>query len=117
MPADNIVLKKDDTVLIAHVESAVTIRTRMRGLLGRSSLDRDKAMWISPCSCVHTFGMRFNLDLVFLDKSQMVLRIVRNVPSNRIISGGWSARSVLEFQNGWFLWDKLREGDRVHLGG
>jgi uncharacterized membrane protein (UPF0127 family) len=68
---------------------------RMRGLLGRSCLDATQALWLEPCNAVHTFGMRFPIDVVFIDDRNRVLAIHRNVQRARILFC-WRARSVLE---------------------
>lgn len=49
--------------------------TRLRGLLGRPPLQADaqQALWITPCSSIHTIGMRYALDVVFLDRDGVVL--------------------------------------------
>ena len=39
---------------------------RMKGLLGRKSLDHGEGLWIKPCMGIHTFGMRFPIDVIFL---------------------------------------------------
>lgn len=54
---------------------AERIGERMRGLLGRETLLREHALWIRPCSAVHTFGMAMAIDLVFLDRRVRILRI------------------------------------------
>ena len=50
------------------VEIAATRRSRRRGLLGRDSLDEAFAMLLAPCAAVHTAGMRFPIDVVFVDR-------------------------------------------------
>ncbi|MEM5343421.1 DUF192 domain-containing protein [Paraburkholderia azotifigens] len=70
---------------------------RMRGLLGRSRLDADRALWLEPCNAVHTFGMRFPIDVVFIDKGGRVLAVHRNVSRARVLVC-WRARSVLEMR-------------------
>lgn len=79
------------------VEVADRSIERMRGLLGRSGLDADRALWLEPCNAVHTFGMRFPIDVVFIDKRGRVLSIHRNVGSARVLVC-WRARSTLEMR-------------------
>ena len=109
------VLRKDDLTLIPNVECAEFFWERMRGLLGRSSLGEGRAMYLAPCGSIHTFFMRFSIDLVFLSKQMTVKRIVRGVRPNRIVSGGCKAWSVLEMESGWFPSDALHEGDEVSV--
>jgi len=109
------ILKRDGEDLIEIVELAVGLRDRMVGLLGRRSLGPGRAMHLSPCNCIHTFFMRFNLDLFFLDESQRVVRVVRDVRPNRIVAGGAGARSVLELESGWLPPAALRLWDQVEF--
>ncbi|WP_109483064.1 DUF192 domain-containing protein [Paraburkholderia sp. C35] len=68
---------------------------RMRGLLGRDALDADSALWLEPCNAVHTFGMRFPIDVIFIDRHGCVLSIHRNVGRARM-RVNWRARVALE---------------------
>ena len=109
------VLAKDGTTLIGDVEPVFSLFRRMKGLLGRESLGPGRAMLLSPCNSVHTFFMKFSLDLVFLDRSLAVRKIVRNVPPNRVVFGGRGARSVLEMEAGWLAGQAVARGDRIQL--
>ena len=73
---------------------------RLVGLIGRRSLAAGMALEIPRCRSVHTFGMRFALDLVWLDGDRRVVRIDYAVPPWRV---RWcrEARSVLEFDSRW----------------
>ncbi len=50
--------------------------SRLKGLLGRQNLQPDEALIIQPCNSVHTFFMRFPIDCLFLDKNNIVVRVV-----------------------------------------
>ncbi|MGI5868338.1 MAG: DUF192 domain-containing protein [Kiritimatiellia bacterium] len=80
---------------------AASWHERARGLLGRDGLDEGVCLLLKPCRLVHTFGMRFALDLVFLDAKNRVVKCVRNVRPGRIRWGGFRARATLEAQAGW----------------
>ncbi len=73
------------------VSRATTMIERMRGLLGRAPLRADEAMLLQPCRLVHTFGMRYAIDVVFLDRAGTVRRIDVAVPSSRVrgCAGAW----------------------------
>lgn len=111
------VLRKGDEVLIGHVELAATFRERSVGLLGRGELPSGQALWLCPCSSIHTFGMHFAIDLIYLARDLCVVRIVRDVHPNRVSFGGWAARSVIELQAGWFPDGGVAVGDMVALEG
>jgi uncharacterized membrane protein (UPF0127 family) len=71
----------------------------MRGLLGRPPLQEDQALLITSCSSVHTFGMAYPIDLVFLNKHWEIEKIVKSlVPWHMAWSFGSSM--VLEMPSG-----------------
>ena len=109
------VLKKDGRDLISSVELAVRLRERLVGLLGRTSLGRDRAMYLSPCDCIHTFFMKFDLDLIFLSRSLHVVSVAQCVRPSRIVWGGRGALSVVEMETGWFDLGALHPGDEIQI--
>jgi len=74
-----------------HRDGAVSVfvaesfRSRLLGLAFLDHLPRDCALLIPRCSSVHTFGMRFDLDVTFLDAEGHGLRTARNVPPARVV--------------------------------
>jgi uncharacterized protein len=85
--------------LVCIVEVIVARGTRrLTGLIGRPSMPAGVALEIPRCRSVHTFGMRFALDLCWLDGERRVVRIDRAVPPCRLRSCR-QARSVLEFDS------------------
>ena len=85
---------------VATVELATAPITRARGLLGRSGLEPGRALWLAPCRSIHTVGMRFAIDVVFLDREFSVLALFENLGPFRLAWGGWRARGALEFGAG-----------------
>ena len=108
-------IEKDGVVVIPAIEVADGFLTRMIGLLGRRSLPAGTALWLTPATSIHTFFMRFDLDLVFLTRAGQVRRVARCVPPGRIVLGGGWSGSVLEMQSGWLPESALREGDQVQM--
>lgn len=83
--------------------------SRMRGLLGRPTLPDGQALLISPCSAIHTIGMKFPIDVRFYDRNGICIREVLNVPPGRFwVGGGWRAGSVLESRAGDETFSGLR---------
>ena len=78
-----------------NVAVADTPWLRMRGLLGRPTLGGDEAMWIGGCNLVHTYGMRYAIDVVFADRHRRILKVVTALRPRRI-AGAWGAAQVLE---------------------
>jgi len=95
------------------VEVLDTFWWRARGLLGRASLPRDRAVVLPGCGSIHTFGMRFILDVIFFDTSGRVVRADFGVRPWRILRGGRNAKSVLEAASGRLLPSALQPGVRL----
>lgn len=85
--------------LAAHVETAFDPVARKRGLLGRDDLPTGFALVIAPCNLVHTFKMRFVIDVIFAARSGRIVRFRRNMPPGRI-SGAFGAFATIEMVAG-----------------
>jgi hypothetical protein len=81
-------------------------------LLGREGLDEGEGLWIVPCEAVHTFRMRFALDLVFVDRKLRVKKVKSNVLPGRV-AACLSAHSVIELAAGTILRTQTQAGDRL----
>jgi uncharacterized membrane protein (UPF0127 family) len=88
-----------DTVLAEAAEVADTSAKRRAGLLKHSRLEAGEGLWIVPCESVHTFFMKFPIDLVYLDKRRKVKKVRRAVPAWRL-SACLAAHSILELPAG-----------------
>jgi uncharacterized membrane protein (UPF0127 family) len=100
---------------LAHcVDVADQSAKRRKGLLGREMLSRGEGLWIVPCEAVHTFGMQFPIDLVYLDRDKRVKKIRNNMPPWRI-SACLSAHSVLELASGSVRRTQTKPGDRLEF--
>ena len=95
------------------VERADSFWRRGIGLLGCAGLPAGAALWIDPCSSIHMFGMRFALDVIFLDADLRVVKVVRDVRPWRMASGGAGAHSVVELATGWLPEDAVAVGDQL----
>ena len=98
---------------VARVDYAHSWTRRLVGLLGRRSLSAQEGLWIRPCDSVHTIGMRFAIDVVFLDEKERVVRIARDLRRFRIARA--RARSVLELQSGAAQRLGLNVGDQLRF--
>lgn len=93
---------------LLSVYRADTWLQRLKGLFAYAPLDSDQALWLSPCSAVHTIGMRYTIDVAFLDDYGTVLKLVMMKPwSVQICS---SAHSVLEMAGGTAIALNLQVG-------
>lgn len=98
--------------VLAPLEIATSLDARSRGLLGRDGITG--AMLLRPASMVHTFRMRFDLDVAFCDRDLVVLRTVTLRP-NRIARPQRRARAVLEAEAGAFARWGLVTGARLEV--
>lgn len=85
--------------LATVIEPAFDSATRRRGLLGRNGLPPGHAIVIAPSNLVHTFAMRFPIDIVFASREGQVLKIRPAVPPRRI-AGAWRGFAVIELAAG-----------------
>lgn len=58
---------------------------KLKGLLGKRNLPEHDYYVFMPCKAIHTFGMRFAIDVIFCDKAGQILKYYRHLPSNRIV--------------------------------
>ena len=87
------------TVLAQAAEVADTSAKRRTGLLKHERLAPGEGLWIVPCESVHTFFMKFPIDLVYLDRARKVRKVRKAVPAWRL-SICLSAHSILELPAG-----------------
>ena len=93
-------VSKEGKVVARRVEWAGTSAQRRRGLLGRHRLDPEEGIYIVPCEGIHTFRMKFPIDVAFLGKDGRVLVIHHSLKPNRISRIVLRAQGVLELSAG-----------------
>lgn len=101
-----------DGEVVAAVEVADTRRARRKGLLGRDGIDG--ALLLRPARSVHTFGMRFPIDVAFCDRELVVVAVCA-MARHRLGRPRLRAHSVLEAERGAFERWNLRPGDRLEI--
>lgn len=101
-------------VLVNSLEVADRGAARRKGLLGREGLARGEGLWIVPCESVHTFRMKFAIDLVYLDRKKRIRKIRSNVPPGRL-SACLTAHSVIELRAGTILETQTHVGDVLEI--
>jgi protein-S-isoprenylcysteine O-methyltransferase Ste14 len=104
-------------VLAERLRLAHTHWTRLRGLLGTASLPAGEGLWLMPCNQVHMIGMRYALDVVFLDDERRVVRTISGLAPGKISPKVAEASSVLELPVGTLSQTGLTEGARVEIEG
>ncbi len=93
---------------------ANTSATRRTGLLKHTHLAPGEGLWIVPCESVHTFFMKFPIDLVYLGKDKKV-RKVRHAVKPWRMSACFSAHSIIELPAGVAQESQTQPGDELHV--
>ena len=102
------------TVLAQAADVADSSAKRRTGLLKHERLEPGEGLWIVPCESVHTFFMKFPIDLVYLDKRRKVKKVRHAVPAWRL-SACLSAHSVLELPAGTVKQTGTAVGDELEV--
>jgi uncharacterized membrane protein (UPF0127 family) len=101
-------------VVATDVRWASSFVDRTRGLLGEDRLEAGSALVFEPARQIHTFGMRFPLDVVFCDAAWKVLHVVRNMPPTRMTRPVMRSHFALELAGGSLSGD-VRRGETLKL--
>ncbi len=96
------------TLASRRVERAV-------GLLGRNHLEQGEALWIAPCHGVHTWFMRFSIDVIVMDAGGLVVDVVSTLKPWRMRLPKPGAYSVLELPAGTLVTAPVKVGDRIQI--
>jgi uncharacterized membrane protein (UPF0127 family) len=99
--------------LSLDVTAADTIFSRLRGLIGRLKLRSDEGIWVVPSRGIHTLGLLFPLDLIYLDENFRVIHLVEYFPSFRIAPLKTQAESVLELPTHTIYSSQTQPGDQL----
>ena len=102
------------TLLATSMEVAESSAKRNKGLLGRKCLAPGEGLWIRPCEAVHTFWMRFSIDLIYLDRKNRIRKLVSAVPPWRL-SACLRAHSVIELPSGTIRETRTQLGDTLEF--
>ncbi|MBO8137535.1 MAG: DUF192 domain-containing protein [Desulfotomaculum sp.] len=83
-------------ILAKKINMAETFKSRLKGLIGTSSLPKGHALLIKPCASVHTFFMQYPIDVVFLNEDNRIIRVIHSLPPYRLGPIVRGAKKVLE---------------------
>jgi uncharacterized membrane protein (UPF0127 family) len=103
-----------DRAIAARVAVADDLESRSRGLLGRTAMAPEEGLWIVPCPMIHTFFMKFAIDVLFLDRGLRVVRVLEGLKPWRLSPWVFRAHSVLELAGG-SLQGSTRVGDSLEM--
>jgi uncharacterized protein len=112
MPVTNLTKK---TWLATKVRKADSFVTRLVGLLKRTKLGPEEALWLIPSKGIHTVGMKFPIDVIFLGKDNIVLSLISAMAPYRVSGVRLKAYSVLELPNGTIHKSCTEVGDQLEI--
>ena len=110
-----VVNRTREIVLGDKVRTASTFLSRLVGLLGTAAIADGEGLWIVPCRSVHTLGMRYPIDVAFLDARGIVVGILEGLPPNRVGRVFRDARGALELRSGILAATGTAPGDRLEF--
>lgn len=101
-----------NNLIADDAKMAKSFIARSIGLLSRESFSEGEALVIKPCCSIHTFFMRFSIDVIFVNKKNEVIAIYQNVKPNRILPIHFNSNYVIELKAG-ITSGKVNIGDVV----
>ncbi len=102
-------------VVASRLVVADTWETRRRGFLGRASIEPGEGMLLVPCWAIHMIGMKFPLDVVFLDRDMRVVDVAADVKPGVLNRSCRKAHSTLELPAGTAAAKKIEKGDTLQI--
>lgn len=102
-------------VIAPQAQLACTLIPRLKGLLGRSGLGQDQGLILKPCNSIHTFFMRFTIDVLFLDKNMRIVKIINSMPPFRLSPLVWTSQMAVELPAGKVAQTETQVDDIVEL--
>ncbi len=112
MPITNLTKQ---TWLATKVRKADNFFTRLVGLLKRTHLGPEEALWLMPSKGIHTIGMKFPIDVLFLRKDNEVIGLISGMLPYRISSVHFRGYSVVELPNGTIRKSRTEIGDKLEI--
>lgn len=96
-----------------EVEIAESFKQKLLGLITYKKLGRNRVMLIENCRSIHTFFMRFPIDVIFVDKNDTIVKLKENLKSYRFLIANSKAKNVYEASNGFIKRFNLKIGDNI----
>jgi uncharacterized membrane protein (UPF0127 family) len=102
-----------ESFLGLRVTCADTPLTRLKGLLGRIRLNADSGLWLIPSRGIHTIGMLFAIDVIYLDAANRVIHLIEHLGSFRVSPIRMKCASILELPLRAIYSSNTRIGDQL----
>jgi uncharacterized membrane protein (UPF0127 family) len=110
-----IINQSKNCILAEEAVIAESFFRRCKGLLGKKALPTGQALVLRPCNSVHTFFMRFPIDVAFIGKDNKVVKIIPSIPPFRLTPIYFKAHFAIEFPAGTLGAANLKEQDEIEL--
>jgi uncharacterized membrane protein (UPF0127 family) len=105
------------TMVGERVRRSRHVLHRLLGLLPRASLSPGEGLWLIPCRLIHTVGMRFRIDVIYLDRELRVVGLQAGLRPFRLGQALAGTHSVLELGAGTIAASGTRPGDQLRVDG
>ena len=106
---------KNNEIICDNAILANTPLRRLIGLLSRKSFNDIDGLLLSPCSQIHSIGMRFEFDAVYLDNTYRIVALYKNIKKNRILPYNIAVKNILELPLGTIKLKKMEIGDVLKI--
>ncbi len=107
--------RTNNLVILPNLSSAANLWQRTAGLLALPPLGVGEGLLLQPCTGIHTWFMRYPIDVIFLDKHGVVIKVVENLRPFRIAGPLLRARSIIEMAPGTLRRTPVTNGDRLTI--
>ncbi|ATH09242.1 hypothetical protein BIY24_15215 [Halobacteriovorax marinus] len=108
------IVKFKDEVISEKLKVADSFLSRLIGLMFKKEMDGFDALLIKQCNSIHTFFMRYALDIIFLDKDLRVVKVIENMKPWRATLMYFKATQVLELKSGT-LKNRIKKDDQLEV--
>jgi len=109
-----VVNRNTGEVILQELNLADTFMKRFLGLMGKRELKPGSGLKIEPCNSIHTFNMKFPIDVIFLSEGHQVLKLISSMKSGRVSAIVKGAKYVIEANASEFT-DKIYEGHIIEV--
>lgn len=109
------IIKKNSDVICRNAKIANNFLSRLKGLLGRNEFGDIDGLMLSSCRQIHSIGMKFNFDALYLDSEYKIIAIYENIGKNKILPYNVAVSNVLELPKGMVQDKNLGIGDVLKI--
>ena len=103
----------EDKTVLENVIIADTFYLRLKGLMGKKTLNEQQGLLIKPCNSIHTFFMKMNIDIAFLDKENTIVALYKDMRPWKISKIHINSNFVIEGNSGSL--SELKIGDKIKI--